>query len=68
MKKVFLFVLLFGFPGLLTVWAQDKWELKKNENGIEVYSRQLAGGKLKEIRVVCELDATLAQLMAVYRT
>lgn len=65
MKQVFLLIFLFWFPGLLTTYAQGNWELKKNENGIEVYTRQLATGKLKEIRVVCELDATLPGLISV---
>lgn len=65
MKQAFLLIFLFGFPGLLTGWGQSEWELKKNEDGIAVYSRQLATGQLKEIRVVCELDATLAQLTSV---
>ena len=44
------------------VLAQDNWELKKNEDGIAVYSRGIANEKLKEIRVVCELPGTTAQL------
>jgi hypothetical protein len=42
-------------------FAQGKWELKKNQNGIEVYVRQSATGNLKELRVVCELDANMEQ-------
>ena len=44
--------------------AQGKWELKKNENGIEIYTRKAAKGSIKELRVVCELDATKAQLIS----
>lgn len=45
-------------------FAQGKWELKKNENGIEVYTRNAAKGSIKELRVVCELNATKAQLIS----
>ncbi|MGZ3874692.1 MAG: START domain-containing protein, partial [Mucilaginibacter sp.] len=45
--------------------AQGNWELKKNENGIAVYTRKPAKGNLKELRVVCELNATKAQLISV---
>ena len=47
---------------LYSALAQDNWELKKNEDGIAVYSRGIANEKLKEIRVVCELPGTTAQL------
>lgn len=43
--------------------AQGKWELKKNENGIAVYTRKAAKGNIKELRVVCELNTTQDQLI-----
>ena len=46
------------------VLAQGKWELKKNENGIEVYTRKAATGNLKELRVICELETSKAQLIS----
>jgi len=61
-KKLFIFSLLLF--GLSTGMAQGKWELKKNENGIEIYTRKAAKGSIKELRVVCELDATKAQLIS----
>jgi hypothetical protein len=60
-KKILLFSLLLF--GLSTSMAQGKWELKKDENGIQVYTRRAAKGNIKELRVVCELDATKAQLI-----
>jgi hypothetical protein len=60
-RKLLLFsALLFV---LKTGIAQGSWELKKNENGIAVYTRKAAKGSIKELRVVCELDATKAQLI-----
>jgi len=62
MKKLFLFsVLLFE---LSAVMSQGKWELQRNQNGIEVYTRKAATGNLKELRVLCELEATKAQLIS----
>jgi hypothetical protein len=54
-----LYILLLGWS---VGMAQGKWELKKNENGISVFTRKAATGNLKELRVLCELDATKAQL------
>ncbi len=61
-KKLFLFS-LFLF-GLSAAMAQGKWELRKDQNGIAVYTRKAAKGSIKELRVVCELDATKAQLIS----
>ncbi|GAC1311969.1 MAG: START domain-containing protein [Mucilaginibacter sp.] len=61
MRKLFLFFIVF--VSVISAAAQGKWELKKNENGIEVYTRKAATGNLKELRVTCELDATKAQLI-----
>jgi hypothetical protein len=64
MKKglIIFSVLIFGFS---TGMSQGRWELQKNENGIEVYTRKAATGNLKELRVLCELDATKAQLVSI---
>jgi hypothetical protein len=62
-RKLFLVsILLFAF---VAVMAQGNWELKKNENGIAVYTRKAATGNLKELRVICELDATKSQLISI---
>ncbi len=60
-KGIFLSVFLIWVSAGM---AQGKWELKKNENGIEVFTRKAATGNLKELRVLCELDATKAQLIS----
>ena len=53
---------------LILIWfypacGQGKWELKKNDSGIQVYTRKAAKGNVKEVRVLCDLDATKAQLI-----
>src|ERR1700743_1989184 len=42
--------------------AQGKWELKKNEDGIAVYTRKLDNERYKEIKVNCEFNCTAARL------
>jgi hypothetical protein len=61
-KQLSLFTILMF--GLSTAFAQNSWELKKNENGIEVYTRNASTGNLKELRVLCELDATKEELIS----
>jgi START domain len=63
MKKSLLIagILIFGYS---QVFAQGKWDLKKDDKGIQVFTRNAARGNIKELRVVCELDATRAQLIS----
>ena len=61
-KKLSIFIILIF--GLSTAFAQNNWELKKNENGIEVYTRNESTGNLKELRVLCKLDATKDELIS----
>jgi len=63
MKKSLLIagILIFGYS---QVFAQGKWDLKKDDKGIQVFTRNAAKGNIKELRVVCELDATRAQLIS----
>ena len=57
-----LFVFWFTFISIACL-AQEKWELKKNENGIAVYTRKLDSEKYKEIRVICEFNANAKDLI-----
>jgi hypothetical protein len=49
------------FPGL----AQTSWELKKDKNGIKVYSRTNTHSKFNELKVETILPGRLADLAAV---
>jgi hypothetical protein len=53
-------LLIFCFSN---AFGQGKWELKKDEDGIQVFTRKAAKGNIKELRVLCELDANKAQLI-----
>lgn len=46
--------------------TQEEWHLEKDKNGIQVYSRHLAGNRLKEIKVHCDMTGYPAQLVAFF--
>lgn len=58
----YFFLLLLSFTSVSQ--EQNGWMLEKDKNGIQVYSRHLNRSKLKEVKVVCELNATMSQLVA----
>ena len=62
MKKKLLLISI-SFFWLSGAMAQGKWELKKNQNGIAIYTRTAAKGNIKELRVVCELNTTQDRLI-----
>jgi len=64
MKVKFLFVLSTMLLTLTVVQAQNNWELRRNENGITIYSRRSTNGKIVELRLQCQLNATPGQLVA----
>jgi len=66
MKKNLSLLCIFSIT-LSFAAAQGKWELKKDDNGIAVYTRKAAVGNIKELRVVCELETSKAQLIAALR-
>ncbi|MDB5010964.1 MAG: hypothetical protein JWR67_3802 [Mucilaginibacter sp.] len=53
---IFMLIAVAGF-------GQGKWEQKINENGIQIFTRKPLSGNLKELRVVCELACSKAQLI-----
>jgi hypothetical protein len=63
MERLRLIIVLSLVPAIC--FAQEKWTLKKNENGIAVYTRKLNSEKFKEIRVVCEFEASADKLIEV---
>ncbi|MBS1663846.1 MAG: lipid-binding protein [Bacteroidetes bacterium] len=56
-------ILLLGL--CLFGYSQDDWKLKTDKEGISIYTRTPSDSKFKAIRVVCDLDATLSQMVAV---
>src|SRR4029078_6796360 len=60
-------IVLVAAFALLHVSAkcQDAWELRKDKNGIKVFSRKSKDFKLDEIKVECVFEGRLSQLAAV---
>ena len=65
MFKKYLSLLLFLFVTATATYAQTYWKLKANSDGIKVYSSEVAGSKFKALRVECNFQATLAQIVTV---
>lgn len=63
MNKIFLILSFF----LINFCAnsQNTWTLEKNENGIKIYTREIAGSSLKEYRAETTLKTSLNALLAV---
>lgn len=55
------FLLLFATH----LWAQPAWTLKRNQNGVLIYSRPLKDSKFNELRAVFDLQGTFEQLNSI---
>lgn len=55
-------LLLLCFTG---AFAQGKWDLRTEKDGIKVYTRPFENSKIKEVKVECSVQATLSQMVAV---
>lgn len=49
----------------MSVKSQDNWILKKDKDGIKVFTRKSANFKFNELKVECELECRVSQLAAV---
>jgi hypothetical protein len=60
-------LLLSFFFVVFSPWQVEErvWELKVHKHGIRIYTRTAAGSPMKELKVQCNVDATLAQVVAV---
>jgi len=65
MFKKHLFALLFLLITATAASAQTNWKLKSTSDGIKVYSSEVADSKFKALRVECNFQATLAQIVTV---
>ncbi|MDB5135412.1 MAG: lipid-binding protein [Mucilaginibacter sp.] len=62
-KKFTLLLLLFTNCALAQ--TSDNWVLKENNDGVKIFTGEVENSKVKAIKVECQLDATLSQLVAV---
>ena len=64
MKGYHFFIFLAILPGCLKSLAQGGWELKKEKDGIRVYSRSNGHSKFNEVKVETVLKSRLSDLAA----
>jgi hypothetical protein len=50
---------------VLLIRAQEDWKLKQDKEGIKIYSRLYANSKIKALKVVCMVEASLSQVAAI---
>jgi hypothetical protein len=62
MTKPFFFFSAFFLAIAAHSFAQSAWELKKDQNGIRVYSRSVKESKYKELKAVFDMAGTYEQL------
>jgi len=62
--KTIIFLFLF-IANCAFAQSGDAWQLKKNDEGVNIYTRNVENSKIKAIKVECTLDATLTQMAAV---
>lgn len=65
--KVLTTILFLSLTILGQTIAQTEWELEKEEDGITAYTRKRDGIKFKEYRVEMEMEATLSQVLAIFK-
>ena len=63
-KPFFLFAALF-LAFTAHSFAQSAWDLKKEENGILIYSRSVKDSRYKELKAVFDLPGTYDQLRSI---
>lgn len=63
--RPYYFLLLFCLLFQTTAQCQEDWKLKKDKNGIKVYSRKTPNFKFDELKVDCIFEGKISQLAAV---
>ncbi|MCD4729559.1 MAG: START domain-containing protein [Bacteroidales bacterium] len=65
MKQFIVFII--GFSSFINLNAQVDWELKKEEDGIKVYLREVEGSKIQEYKAEAILDGKVSSYIAVMK-
>jgi hypothetical protein len=64
MKCISLILVLAGMLVQVSAKSQENWVLKKEKNGIRIFSRATKNFKFDELKVECEIDGRISQLAA----
>jgi hypothetical protein len=62
-NKLLFFLMLF-ITTSLTASAQYNWALKSDKDGIKIYTSAVANSKFKALRIECNYQSTLTQIVA----
>jgi len=66
MNRKIVFLVGFALSAAIgKVSGQENWKLKSDQDGVAIYLRSLPDSKFKAIKVECEVNATLSQLVTV---
>jgi hypothetical protein len=63
-EKRFLTLFLLLFISIFSSAQEKKWDLKKQENGISVYTRLAESSSFKELKSVCTIKTSLKSIVA----
>ncbi|MEM8907068.1 MAG: START domain-containing protein [Bacteroidota bacterium] len=57
------------FLGVLStsLWGQSAWELQKDQEGIQIYTRKVGDSKFKAYKAVTTIDVPVSNLLAVLK-
>ncbi|MGZ3763118.1 MAG: START domain-containing protein [Mucilaginibacter sp.] len=58
-------LIFFLFTQFTFAQKGDSWELRENNNGVKIFTRDVENSKIKAIKVECQLDGTLSEVVAV---
>lgn len=64
MKKVIFILLVLFFRSFSQEKAQEKWHLKKDEQGIKVYTRHAENSRLKELKSEFQIKTSLSSIVS----
>jgi START domain len=66
MKKNAALLAIFLSKAIL-LFAQNEWELSREENGIKVYTRKEENSKFASVKVECNLTGTIEKLVTILK-
>ena len=67
MKKCLWGIVVFLLVSASGLQAQEQWTLKKDAEGIKVYTRPVAGSAANEFRGVADIDAPIEVIVEVFK-
>lgn len=63
MKRHYFTLIILLLISTFTAFAQENWQLRKDKDGIQVYSGEIAGSNIRAIKVITTYDATIPQIV-----